>query len=58
MINLLRRLTATTTFRPRVRVIEAVGFGILLVGLYLLWRPLPFIVLGAAVVAYAQIMRR
>ena len=58
MINLFKRLASTETFRTRARAVEAVGFVILLVGLFHVWQPLGWLVLGAALVAYAQLVRR
>ena len=40
-------------FRTKVRAIEAVGFGILLVGLFHIWVPLGLLVAGVATMAYA-----
>ncbi len=54
----MRHLTSAATFRLRSRSVEAVGFAVLLVGLFLVWQPLGWIVLGVAAITYAQLMRR
>ena len=52
-----RRVFGSLTFRTKVRGIEAAGFGILLVGLYLVWAPLGFIALGVVTIIIAQLIR-
>jgi len=52
------RLSGSSTFRGRARIVEGCGIAFLLVGLFLIWPPLGWLALGAGVVTYAQLMRR
>ena len=47
----------SSTLRTRARTVEAVGFGILIVALMLVWLPLGLFLVGGAIFTWAQFMR-